>query len=546
MAEQEEELMWPGGFPEAKSVQDFDFIMSGKNGGPITKIPKSRLAEVVGVVGESMPAIQGGATAATAVTLPAGPVGQNRWFDASWGYWKYNNVVLKNPTGTDGIPEGNDGQLYWSGATTEIWSIPKMQALPKGKDGKTTEPFNVAKAGGYPTGDTVYFGENKIYKALVNVPMGESPLTHPAKWKLELNGSTNPGSGTYIKAYEMSFVKNEYFQWWLIDEVNGVSFKKLIFHQGNQVFIDSFGAVVQLDIDPAYFYNFKFTVKLTSANQEIFVPVSTQASNYDMLIDWGDGIKSTFRGTGNFKSCKHTYTGIVGSEFQISISGTCPRLSFGNINAFDRQTLISIDNNTLQDTMLMISFDNCINLKRICANALSNHSPDAPINLNFTGCTNFEEVESGFGEYLQGKNVTGVTFGNTSLNSLDDSFFKYIDGLTTCANMFVGTSISKVPTTLRRSLTNISSIFYMFSGIKVPINIPSNLFDLVSGGKITDARNAFAGTSVTPIQVTGDAKALYDVLLIKSAQGVLSGGCFSYNQMTNKNQVPTAWGGTLV
>ncbi|CDT03500.1 hypothetical protein BN1088_1433009 [Sphingobacterium sp. PM2-P1-29] len=131
MAEQEEEIMWPGGFPEAKSVDDFDFIMSGKNGGPITKIPKSRLAEVVGVVGESMPAIQGGTTAASAVTLPAGPVGQNRWFDASWGYWKYNNVVLKNPLGTDGIPEGNDGQLYWSGtATPPTWSISKMQALP--------------------------------------------------------------------------------------------------------------------------------------------------------------------------------------------------------------------------------------------------------------------------------------------------------------------------------------------------------------------------------------------------------------------------------
>lgn len=132
MAEQEEEIMWPGGFPEAKSVDDFDFIMSGKNGGPITKISKSRLAEVIGVVGESIPAIQGGATAATAVALPAGPVGQNRWFDASWGYWKYNSVVLKNPTGTEGIPEGNDGQLYWNGtATTPLWSISKMQALPK-------------------------------------------------------------------------------------------------------------------------------------------------------------------------------------------------------------------------------------------------------------------------------------------------------------------------------------------------------------------------------------------------------------------------------
>lgn len=499
------------------------------------------------VITETIPAIQGGTTPATATELPTLGT-SNKWFNASWGYWRYNNVVLSNPNGVQGIPEGSDGQLFWGG-TTQNWSISKVQALPKGKDGKdgkTTETFNPAKSGGYSVGDQIYFGTNSVYSALVNVPMGQSPLTNPEKWKLELKGNTNPGSGTYIQAYEMSFVKNEYFQWWLIDEVNGVSFKKLIFHQGDQVFIDSFGAIVQLDIDPVYFYNFKFTVKLTSADQEIFVPVTTQSSNYDMLVDWGDGIKSTFKGTGNFKTCKHTYTGIVGSEFQISISGTCPRLSFGNINAFDRQTLISIDNNTLQDTMLMISFDNCSNLKRICANALSNHSPDTPINLNFTGCTNFEEVESGFGEYLQGKNVTGVTFGNTSLNSLDDSFFKYIDGLTTCTNMFVGTSISKVPTTLRRALPNITSIFYMFSNIKVPINIPSNLFDLVTIAKITDARNAFAGTSVIPIQVTGDAKALYDVLLIKSAPGVLSGNCFSYNQMSNKNQVPTAWGGTLV
>jgi len=132
MAEVEDKKeIWPGGFPEAKSVEDFDFLMTGKNGGPITKIPKSRLSEVIGVVGESMPAIQGGATAATAVALPAGPTGHNRFFDASWGYWKYNNVVLKNPKGTDGIPEGNDGTLYWNGTSiTPTWSISKVQALP--------------------------------------------------------------------------------------------------------------------------------------------------------------------------------------------------------------------------------------------------------------------------------------------------------------------------------------------------------------------------------------------------------------------------------
>lgn len=186
MAEQEEEeIMWPGGFPEAKSVDDFDFIMSGKNGGPITKIPKSRLAEVVGVVGESMPAIQGGATAATATVLPAGPVGQNRWFDASWGYWKYNNVVLKNPTGTDGIPEGNDGQLYWNGtAVPPLWSISKMQALPKAKDGvdgKTFVPFNAANPNGYVTGSQLIF-EGGMYETIVDAAMGQSPITNPEKF----------------------------------------------------------------------------------------------------------------------------------------------------------------------------------------------------------------------------------------------------------------------------------------------------------------------------------------------------------------------------
>lgn len=152
-----------------------------------------RVAEKVTIdaVTESMPAIKGGTTAATAVALPAGPAGQNRWFDASWGFWKYNNVVLKNPTGTDGIPEGNDGQLYWSGATTEIWSIPKMQALPKGKDGKTTVTFDPLKADGYLVGDQIYFEENKIYSVLVNTAMGESPVTHSSKFKLIFEGSSN-------------------------------------------------------------------------------------------------------------------------------------------------------------------------------------------------------------------------------------------------------------------------------------------------------------------------------------------------------------------
>jgi hypothetical protein len=126
--EEEIKKPWPSGYLEAKSVEDFDFFMTGKDNEPLTKVPTSRLAEVIGVVGESMMAIQGGSTVATAVELPDGPVGKNRFFDASWGYWKYNNVVLKNPNNVDGIPQGSEGTLYWNG-TTETWSISKVQAL---------------------------------------------------------------------------------------------------------------------------------------------------------------------------------------------------------------------------------------------------------------------------------------------------------------------------------------------------------------------------------------------------------------------------------
>lgn len=89
----------------------------------------NKAAERVQVDGGSIPAIQGGATAAAAVALPNLGAGVNKYFDASSGYWKYNNVVLTNPEGGQGIPEGYDGVVFWDG-TTEVWSISKMQELP--------------------------------------------------------------------------------------------------------------------------------------------------------------------------------------------------------------------------------------------------------------------------------------------------------------------------------------------------------------------------------------------------------------------------------
>ncbi|MDH5825775.1 CotH kinase family protein [Sphingobacterium faecium] len=139
------------GMEKASTVVGEDKMMIGKNAnGEAQFIDFSQANQYLSITGESMPAIQGGATAETAVALPAGPTGYNRFFDASWGYWKYNNVVLTNPNGVQGIPEGSEGVLFWNG-TTQTWSISKIQSLPK----STIYQYSSTKPGGYGSGDKI-------------------------------------------------------------------------------------------------------------------------------------------------------------------------------------------------------------------------------------------------------------------------------------------------------------------------------------------------------------------------------------------------------
>jgi hypothetical protein len=135
MAEEEGKnpVVWPDGAEQVEKIEDFEFLMAGNKNKPILKMTKNKLNEILVVQGDSMPTIEGGATAATAVELPTLTNSQNRWFDAAAGYWKYNGVVLKNPLGSEGILTGNDGTLYWDKVSSS-WSISKMQLLPKNED----------------------------------------------------------------------------------------------------------------------------------------------------------------------------------------------------------------------------------------------------------------------------------------------------------------------------------------------------------------------------------------------------------------------------
>ena len=65
--------------------------------------------------------------------VPPGPLpditagGVEKRMDVGSGIWTWKGVVLKNPEGGDGIPEGYTGALWFDKVN---WSISKMQALP--------------------------------------------------------------------------------------------------------------------------------------------------------------------------------------------------------------------------------------------------------------------------------------------------------------------------------------------------------------------------------------------------------------------------------
>ena len=85
-------------------------------------------------------------------------------------------------------------------------------------------------------------------------------------------------------------------------------------------------------------------------------------------------------------------------------------------------------------------------------------------------------------------------------------------------------------------------MFYNFAnGGTGSVAIPDDFFDLVADDSVTKCNNMthLAGTGLT-----GDAKALYDVLSTKVTSSATTTGCFNATSLTNRDQVPNDWGGT--
>ena len=342
--------------------------------------------------------------------------------------------------------------------------------------------------------------------------------------------------GSYTEAVLEANKNNKYFLFILKSD----GFTKPIWHIGNGVFVDAVGAVIEESLDEKLIHNFTYKVKLTSENETVYVPVGSD-SKYDMHIDWGDGSEETnFKGVGTLGSCNHTYTGSIGDVFTITLYGTeIPSLDFGTANRRAQNTLFTVENNTLENP-IFLNFSQCPNLTKIGKTTFRNFKGTS---ISFKMCTSLTTIEEGFSKYLDKSRIQKFDFSNTKIEFLDDDLFEGIS-LGSMNKMFQSTKLKKIPESLPKALRNCTDFYYAFFGLTETLTIPDDLFSYVEVN-INDVRNCFNGGSAASVaQLNGDAKKLYDVLTAKISSTNYA-GCFSNNTLTNKEQVPAAWGGNM-
>lgn len=290
---------------------------------------------------------------------------------------------------------------------------------------------------------------------------------------------------------------------------------------------DAVSDIVAKSYGIAVDHKFQFKIKLTEDNSTEYVPVVASGSpRYTMTVDWGDGSTPSEYTNKYFisKGCGHTYSGTAGDEFVITLRGTAiPYLAFGEPQLCNTGALVAILDNTLKcqtnfsagQATLTGGFKGCTNLESLSANALSNNYGSQNI-------------------YFQG----------TKLTSLPTGFFANLPNLNGCSHMFYGTSIiltAENISELKTAIKNVTDFSAMFYGFKGSVTLPDDFFDSVTA-TITSLWAFSHGATVASI--SGDAKALYDVLVQKVSQSASTQYCFSCTGFSNRNQVPSAWGGT--
>ena len=286
---------------------------------------------------------------------------------------------------------------------------------------------------------------------------------------------------------------------------------------------DAVSDIVSKSYGIAIDHKFQFKIKLTGDNSTEYVPiVASNSPKYTMTVDWGDGNTSSYTNKGFFpKGCSHAYTGAQGDEFTITLRGSAiPYLAFQETALCNIAALVAVLDNTLE-----------------CSTHFANDSSSQG---GFSGCSSLSYLSA---NALQNSTDNSITFRGTRLSSFEDGFFTNIKNLTDCSNMFNGLSVAFSAShwsEIKTMIKNCKTFYNMFYGFKGDTRIPDDFFSEVVE-TITSMRH-FTHTANSPF--TGDAAALYQSLLSKVSQSCITTNAFSATSLSNRNQVPSSWGGT--
>ena len=222
--------------------------------------------------------------------------------------------------------------------------------------------------------------------------------------------------------------------------------------------------------------NFLMTIDTTKAgsSSDTFILPCFNIGTYNAVIDWGDGSTSEIT-TYNDADLTHVYSS--GGTYQISISGSLPRINFANSG--DKLKVISIDNwGVLPFTTFESSFRGCTNL-----DILATDSPDFSVITSMEGAfhtctslTNFPFNNADFTNVTAWNNTGLPSFYNcTSLNNLDFN------------GMLMRTASSYNFNAIFNNCTSLSSVIG---------------FNTLNVSKITSITDLFNNTSLTTIDLS--------------------------------------------
>lgn len=492
---------------------------------------------------------------------------------------KYQSVEMKGPKGNPGtsLDETEIVDDLDSVDTEKVLSANQGRVLKNMINSKTIDVVDDLTTGG--RGVALSAEQGKVLKGMID--------------------NVGVKQGTFADALDAVLASNSVFQWMLVDEVDSDVLIKPLWHVNGSL-VDAAGAVVSLatltapvfSIDSGDVYvgttvtitcpsestlyysvngiaatstsdvkitineasvvkaylksgdavsdivaksygiavdhKFQFKIKLTEDNSTEYVPVVASGSpRYTMTVDWGDGSTPSEYTNKYFtsKGCGHTYSGTAGDEFVITLRGTAiPYLQFNESGLTNILALVAILENTLvckthfsAPGNTKIAMDKCSSLNYLSADAFSNSNNNG---LCLARCYSLTSLEDGF--------FTNLISGGT---------------IETCHEMFMNTPVSITASQmseLKSRLSQCAVFSSMFYGTNNYIEIPNDFFVDVE----VEITSVYAFTHTSGTKVTGDAKALYDALQSKVSSAVSTKFAFTGSGLSNRNQVPSAWGGT--